>query len=155
VKHRARAEAVHWTAPLGASPQIDRIVISVREPEPEQHAAGCVQPERVDELLSHETHRGRAEDDYSLLVQPDDALIGPEIEQLREVQVTVVGRVVARLGLHGPCHSMVVIGRPFLMSFGYFEHAAHTAGAPAARTIRSISSAMSSCWDGDKPNPLM
>ena len=43
-------------------------------------------PERVDELLSQQAHRGRAQDDDALLVQPDDALIGPEIEELGELQ---------------------------------------------------------------------
>ena len=42
--------------------------------------------ERVDELLAQQAHRRRAQDDDALLVQPDDALIRPEIEQLGEVE---------------------------------------------------------------------
>jgi len=55
-------------------------VIAVREPEPQQDAASRIAPERVDELLPHEAHRGGAEDHHALLVQPDDPLVGPEIE---------------------------------------------------------------------------
>ena len=86
MEHRAGAEAVHRTAPIRACPQIDGVVISVCEAEPKQDAARCVQPQRIDELLSHEAHRGRAEDDDALLVQPNDALIRPKIEQFGEVQ---------------------------------------------------------------------
>jgi hypothetical protein len=70
-------------------------VVSVCEPKPKQNAAGSVEPESVDELLSHEAHRGRAEDDHALLVQPNDALIGPKIEQLGKVQFVETWRLSA------------------------------------------------------------
>ena len=95
MEHRAGAKAVDRTAPIRARPQIDGVVVSVGEPEPKQDAAGRLQPERVDELLSHEAHRGRAEDDDALLVQPNDALIRPKIEQFGEVQIVAARRVVA------------------------------------------------------------
>ena len=95
MEHRPGAKAVHRAAPIRSRTQIDRVVVSVREPEAKQHAAGCFEPERVDELLSHEAHRGRAEDDDTLLVQSNDPLIGPEIEQFGEVQIVAVRWVVA------------------------------------------------------------
>ena len=99
MEHRAGAEAVHRAAPVRACPQIDGVVISVCEPEPKQDAARGLQPERVDELLSHEAHRGRAEDDDALLVQPNDALIRPKIEQFGEVQIA--GGSACRRGVIG------------------------------------------------------
>ena len=95
VEHRAGTEAVHRAAPIRACPQIDGVVVSVCEPEPKQDAPRGLQPERVDELLAHEAHRGRAQDDDALLVQSNDALIGPKIEQFGEVQIVAARRVVA------------------------------------------------------------
>jgi len=107
MEHRPGAKAVDWATPIRSRTQIDRVVVSVCEPEPKQDAPGRLQPERVDELLSHEAHRRRAEDDDSLLVQSNDALIRPKIKQLGEVQLVAVQRVVAAgLGLHRTCHSM-------------------------------------------------
>jgi len=107
LEHRPGAKAVDWATPIRSRTQIDRVVVSVCEPEPKQDAPGRRQPERVDELLSHEAHRRRAEDDHSLLVQSNDALIRPKIKQLGEVQLVAVRRVVAAgLGLHRTCHSM-------------------------------------------------
>ena len=70
-------------------------MVSVCKPEPKQDAASCLQAERVDELLSHQAHRGRAEDHDALLVQPNNALVGPKIEQLGEVQIVASRRVAA------------------------------------------------------------
>jgi hypothetical protein len=70
-------------------------VVSVCEAEPKQDAPRGLQPERVDELFAHEAHRSRAQDDDSLLVQSNDALIGPKIEQFREMQVVAAWRIVA------------------------------------------------------------
>ncbi len=95
MQHRAGTEAVHRAAPIRACPQIDRVVIAVREPEPKQDATSGLQTQRVDELLSHQAHRGRAENHHALLVQADDALIRSEIEQFGEVQMLATRRVVA------------------------------------------------------------
>jgi hypothetical protein len=70
-------------------------MISIREPEPKQDTPRSAQPEGVDEFLSHEPHRRCAEDDHALLVQPDNALIGPKIEQFGEVEILAGGRVAA------------------------------------------------------------
>ena len=67
VQHGARPKALHRTIPIGPCAQVDGVVIPVGETEPQQNAASCFQAESVDELLSHETHRGGAEDhDFSL-----------------------------------------------------------------------------------------
>ena len=101
-------KALDRVRPVGAGPQVDRVVIAICEPEPQQHAAGRFLSESVDELLSHEAHRGRTQDDDPLFVQPDDALIRTEIEQLAEMQVVASRRVAATwLGLHRTRHSMV------------------------------------------------
>ena len=77
-------------SPIRALPQIDGVVVTVREPEPHQEAPSRLEPERVDQFLSHQAHRGGAEDDDALLVEPDDALVGPEIEQFGELQIVAV-----------------------------------------------------------------
>ncbi len=51
-----------------------------------RHPRRGLEPERVDELLSHQADRGRTEDDNALFVQTNDALIGAALEQLGEVE---------------------------------------------------------------------
>ena len=52
-------------------------------------------------LLAKKSHRRRAENDDTLLVQADDPLIRTKIEQFCEVQIFAVRRLVpARLRLH-------------------------------------------------------
>ena len=70
-------------------------MIPLREPEPNRHASGGLQAQRIDQLLPQQTHRRRAENDDPLLVQADDSLIRPEIEEFCEVQVLPIRRVVA------------------------------------------------------------
>ena len=107
MEHCAGPDAVHWAAPIRACPQIDGVVVAVGEPEPKEDAPSGLKPERVDELLSHEAHGGRAQDDDALLVQSNDALIGPKIEQFGEVQrLAVWSRAATRLGLHRSGHCM-------------------------------------------------
>jgi hypothetical protein len=65
-------------------------VVTIREPKPHEQTACRLRTERVDQLLSQETHRRRAEDDDALLVEPDDALVGPEVQELGELQATVI-----------------------------------------------------------------
>ena len=43
-------------------------------------------PQRIDQLLAQQAHRGRAQDHHALLMQPDDALIGTKIEEFRQLQ---------------------------------------------------------------------
>ena len=95
MEHRTCAETLDGTRPVRTRPQVDGIVVSVREPESKQDAPGCLHAKRVDELFSHEAHRRGAEDDDALLVQSNDALIRPKIEQFGEVQLLVVRRVAA------------------------------------------------------------
>lgn len=95
MEHCARTKTVRGTCPIRACPQIDRVVISVGEPKPKEDAAGGVQPQRIDQLLAHEAHRRRAEDDDALLVQPNHPLIGPKVEQLGEVEAGALRRIVA------------------------------------------------------------
>ena len=59
-----------------------------------------LEPQRVDELLAQQAHGRRAQDDDALLVQPDDALIGTEIEHLGEVEVLQIHRLGMRRSFH-------------------------------------------------------
>ena len=93
MEHRAGPKAIDRATPIRARAQVDGIVVAVREPEPEQDAPRRLEPERVDELLAHQAHRGRAQDDDALFVQSNDALIGSEIEQFGEMQIVTAGRV--------------------------------------------------------------
>ena len=70
--------------------QADRIVVPVRETESHEEAASGLRPQRIDQLLSQQAHGGRAEDHHSLLLEPNDALIGPKIEELRQLQTANV-----------------------------------------------------------------
>ena len=87
VKHRAGPNALDRIGPVRSLAQVDRVVIAVGEPESNRHASGRLESQRVDQLLPQKSHRRRAENDDTLLVQPDDPLIRPEIEQFCEVQV--------------------------------------------------------------------
>jgi hypothetical protein len=93
MKHRPGTKTVDRTGPVRARAEIDRIVISIGEAKPQQHTPRGLRPEGVDELFPHETHRGSAEDDDSLLVQSDDALVGTKVEQFGEVQILSARRV--------------------------------------------------------------
>ena len=95
VEHGAIAKTIDRIAPIRPRAQIDGVVIAIREPEPQQDTSGRLDPQRVDELLSHEAHRRRTEDHHALLVQPDDSLVRPEVEQFGEVKIVAVGRLVA------------------------------------------------------------
>ena len=86
VQHRAGAQAVERRAPLRSRAQVDGVVVAVRKAEAQQQPPCGRDAEGVDELLAQQAHRRRAEDHDPLLVQPDDALIRPEVEQLGEVQ---------------------------------------------------------------------
>jgi hypothetical protein len=94
MQHRPGTKTVYRTRPPGSCPEIDGVVVSIREPESKQDAASCLQPECVDELLPHEAHRRRAEDDHALLVQPNDTLIRTEVEQFGEMESVVIRRIV-------------------------------------------------------------
>ena len=76
-------------------------MVSVGEPEPNRYPSGCLEAQRVDQLFAKESHRRRADDDDTLIVQPDNPLIRTKIEQFCEVQVFVSRRLVpAWLRLH-------------------------------------------------------
>jgi hypothetical protein len=92
VHDRAGAQSIEWIGPVGAIAQADGVVIAVREAKPHEKAARGFGPEGVDQLFSQQAHRGRTEDDDSLLVQPDNTFIRPKIEQFDELQATVIHR---------------------------------------------------------------
>ena len=101
LEHCTCPEAVHRVGPLRSFPQVHRIVVSVGEPEPNRYPSGCLEAQRVDQLFAKQSHRRRADNDDTLIVQPDNSLIRPKIEEFCEVQVFVSGRLVpAWLRLH-------------------------------------------------------
>ena len=100
MKDRAGPEPFERARPLRSVAQTDGIVVPVRVAKPQHQASCCLEPQRVDELLAQQAHGGRAQDDDALLVQPDDALIGAEIENLGEVEVLQIHRLGRRQSFH-------------------------------------------------------
>ena len=82
VKDGTRPEPFQGVRPVGPVAQTHRIVVPVRIPKPQHQAPRGLESQRVDELLAQQAHGGRAQDDDPLLMQPDDALIWAEIENL-------------------------------------------------------------------------
>jgi hypothetical protein len=60
-------------------------VVPVRVAKPQEQAPRRLEPERVDEFLAKKAHSRGTEQDDTLLVQADDALIGTNIEELRQM----------------------------------------------------------------------
>ena len=87
VKHGTGSESLQRARPFGSVAQTHRIVVPVREPEPQDQASRRLEAQRIDEFLAQQSHGGRTQDDNPLLVQADDALIRPKIEKLGEVEV--------------------------------------------------------------------
>jgi hypothetical protein len=101
MQHGAGAKPIFGTGPVRSVAQAHSIVIPVRKPESEQQSPRRCEPERVDELFAEQAHGCRAQNDDALLVQPDDALIGTKVQQLREMERLDRRLNGARLGLHG------------------------------------------------------
>ena len=95
LKHRSGANPIERIGPLRAFSQVHGIVVSIGEAESDRNPSGCVETQRVDQLLAEQPHGGCTEDDNPLLVQSDDPLVRTKIEQFREVQVPSFRRVVA------------------------------------------------------------
>src|SRR4051794_31010542 len=93
VHHRAGTQPIDRIGPCGPIAQADGVVVPIGETEAHQEAASRFRPERIDQFLSQQAHGGRAEDDHSLLVEPNDALIGPKVEELRQLQTAIVHRL--------------------------------------------------------------
>src|SRR5688572_24725275 len=95
LKHRTIPNSIQWIRPRRPLTQVHRIVVSVGEPESNRDPPGCLETQRVDQLLAEEAHRRRAQDDDPLLVQSDNPLVWTKVEQFCEVQVPSPRRVVA------------------------------------------------------------
>ena len=101
VKHRAGSNALDRIGPVRSLAEVHRVVVSVGVPESNRHASGRFESKGIDQLFPQQSHGRRTQDDDTLLVQPDDALIGAKIQQFREMRVGWGGIVVAaRLRLH-------------------------------------------------------
>jgi hypothetical protein len=76
-------------------------VVPVGESESQRKSLRRLHSQRIDQLLTKEAHRRRAQDYDSLFVQPNDTLIGPKIEHFGEMQIFVLrGCVATGLWLH-------------------------------------------------------
>ena len=71
---------------------VDGVVIAVRVAEAQHQPARHIAAKGVDQLLLHEAHRRGAQDDDPLIVEADDAEVGPEVEQFGELEVSNVLR---------------------------------------------------------------
>jgi nucleotide-binding universal stress UspA family protein len=81
--------------------KIHRVVVPVGESESQRKSLRRLHSQRIDQLLTKEAHRRRAQDYDSLFVQPNDTLIGPKIEHFGEMQIFVLrGCVATGLWLH-------------------------------------------------------
>jgi hypothetical protein len=89
------ANAVQRIRPLRALSQVHGIVVSICEAESNRNPAGCLETQRVDQLLAEQAHSRGTEDDHALLMQSDDPLVGPKVEQFRKVKILALGRFVA------------------------------------------------------------
>ena len=88
-------------------------MIPVSEPESKQQSPRRLESERVDELLAQQSHGRRAQDHDALFVQPDNALIGTKIQELREMERLDVGLERSEAFLHGAAHSTTrIASRP-------------------------------------------
>ena len=115
MQHGAGAKPLFGAGPCRSVAQTHGIVIAVSETESKQQSSRRLESERVDELFAEQPHGCRAQDDDALFVQPDNALIGTKIQELREMERLDVGPNGARLFLHGAAHSTTRISsRPTL-----------------------------------------
>ncbi|HEY7191405.1 MAG TPA: hypothetical protein VH436_32865 [Vicinamibacterales bacterium] len=90
VHDRPGPQPVQRIGPSSAIAKAHRVVIAIRETKPHEQAPRRFGPERIHQFLSQQAHGCRAKDDDSLLMEPDDALIRPKVEELGEVQATLV-----------------------------------------------------------------
>ena len=86
MQHGAGAKPLFGAGPCRSVAQTHGIVIAVSETESKQQSSRCLESERVDELFAEQPHGCRAQDDDALFVQPDNALIGTKIQELREME---------------------------------------------------------------------
>ena len=130
MQHGAGTKPGFGTGPIRAVAQADGVVIPVGESESQQQSSRGVEPERVDKLLAQQPHRGSAQDHHTLFVQPDDALVRTEVQQLREMERLGRRRNGARLSLHGaaPFYDRVplpAIPRPWSKGMLLPDHPGH------------------------------
>src|SRR3954464_5306576 len=85
-------------------------MVPVCVPEAQEQSPRRLDAQCVDEFLAQEAHGRRAEEDDPLLVEPDEALIGSEINELREVVGLDLNRVARRrrVSLHAGLQSILV-----------------------------------------------
>jgi hypothetical protein len=88
------------TRPFGPVAQTDGIVVPVRVSESKHQTSGRLETKGINELPAQQTHGGRTQNDDALFVQPDDALIRPEIENLSQVEVLEIDRLGMRCFSH-------------------------------------------------------
>ena len=89
MEHGPQPHPVERVGPLDLRPQVDGVVVTVGESEPDQEPAGGLDADRRDELAPEHTERHGADQEDALFVKPDYALVGPELEQVRQPEVEV------------------------------------------------------------------
>jgi hypothetical protein len=90
VYDNACTQTVERSRPGGSIAETHRVVITIGETKAHEEAARRLASQRIDQLLPQQSHGGCAEDDHSLLVEPNDAFIGPKVEELRKLQTSIV-----------------------------------------------------------------
>ena len=87
VQHDAQPHTVQGVGPRDLRLQADGVAVAVRETEPEKQPAGRLETGRGDELPPEHTKRLGAHQEDALRVEPDDAFVGPELDQVREPEL--------------------------------------------------------------------
>jgi len=93
VKYGTCPEAFQWGRPGRTFAEAHGIVVAVCVPEPQHQSSRRLQSQRINELLFEEPHGGGAQNDDALLMEPDNPLIGTEVEQRGEVEVLKIRRL--------------------------------------------------------------
>ena len=70
----------------GSAAQAHGVVIAIGESETQHQATSRLDAECVDQLLSHQSHRRRAQDHHALVMEPDNALVRAKVEQFGELK---------------------------------------------------------------------
>jgi len=70
-------------SPTELGPQIDGVVVAATESEPDEQPASHLDADRRNEFAPQHTEGRGADQEDALFVEPDYALIGPELEKVR------------------------------------------------------------------------
>jgi hypothetical protein len=89
VERGAQADPVERIGPLDFGPKVDGVVVAAGESEPDEQPASHVDAARRNELAPEHAEGRGADQEDALFVEPDYALVGPDLEKVRQPEVGV------------------------------------------------------------------